>query len=68
MDLFKISSEMGKLAFESPRVIRRTQLDLEQSILSSSTADTTQIETTGQEVVEYGAPSADPATFNHEWY
>ena len=68
MDLFKIRDKMGKLAFESPRVIRRTQLDLEQSILSSSTADTTQIETTGQEVVEYGAPSADAATFNHEWY
>ena len=60
---------MGKLAFESPRVLKRTQLDLEQSILSSSTADSTQIETTGQEVVEYGAPSAaDPSTFNHEWY
>ena len=60
--------EMGKLAFESPRVIRRTQLDLEQSILASSSADSTQIETTGQAVVEYGAPSADAATFNHEWY
>lgn len=59
---------MGKLAFESPRVVTRIQLDMEQSILSSSSGDSTQIETTGQEVVEYGAPTADPATFNHEWY
>lgn len=68
MDLLKIRKEMGKLAFESPRVVTRIQLDMEQSILSSSSGDSTQIETTGQEVVEYGAPTADPATFNHEWY
>lgn len=68
MDLFKIRDKMGKLAFESPRVLKRTQLEMEQSILSSSSANSTQIETTGQEVVEYGAQSADAATFNHEWY
>ena len=68
MDLLKNRKEMGKLAFESPRVLKRTQLEMEQSILSSSSGDSTQIETTGQEVVEYGAPSADAATFNHEWY
>ena len=55
---------MTKQTFESPRVIRSVQMNLEQSILTASVADTTTIETTGQEVVEYGA---DPATFNHEW-
>jgi len=59
--------EMNKHKFESPRVIRTVQMNLEQSILTASVADNTTIETTGQEVVEYGAPTADPATFNHEW-
>ena len=58
---------MDKQTFESPRVIRRTQLELEQSILSASVRDSMQVETTGQEVVEYGAGGADDATFNHEW-
>lgn len=49
--------------FESPRVIRSVQMNLEQSILTASVADTATIETTGQEVVVY-----DPSTFNHEWY
>ena len=59
--------DMTKQKFESPRVIRSIQMNLEQSILTASVADTTTIETTGQEVVVYGA-SADPSTFNHEWY
>lgn len=60
--------EMNKHKFESPRVIRTVQMNLEQSILTASVADNTTIETTGQEVVEYGAPTADQSTFNHEWY
>ena len=56
---------MAKQKFESPRVIRSVQMNLEQSILTASVADTTTIETTGQEVVVY---TADPSTFNHEWY
>lgn len=65
---FLTEKEMNKQKFESPRVIRSVQMNLEQSILTASVADTTTIETTGQEVVEYGAPTADPSTFNHEWY
>ena len=60
--------EMNKHKFESPRVIRTVQMNLEQSILTASVADNTTVETTGQEVVEYGAPTADQSTFNHEWY
>lgn len=58
---------MGKLKFESPCVINCVELDLEQGILSSSVVDSVQIETTGQEVIEYGMNPSDQ-TFNHEWY
>ena len=60
---------MNKQMFESPRVIRRTQLELEQSILAASAVESMQVETTGQEVVTYGTdPGTTDSTFNHEWY
>lgn len=59
---------MNKNKFESPRVIRTVQMNLEQSILTASAADTTVIETTGQEVVKYGTDGPSDPMFNHEWY
>ena len=60
--------EMNKHKFESPRVIRTVQMNLEQSILTASVADNTTVETTGQEVVQYGPGTSNDTMFNHEWY
>jgi hypothetical protein len=55
---------MKKPKYIPPEVLQRVSLELEEGILTGSVADSTTVQTAGQEVETYNFSSD---SFNHDW-
>jgi hypothetical protein len=55
---------MKKSLFVPPEVLQKVSLELEDQILAGSVADSTSVQTTGQEVDSY---DFSQTAFNHTW-
>ena len=55
---------MKKTKYVSPVVLQSVSLEMEEGILAGSVADSTKVQTTGQEVQTY---DFNDDSFNHVW-
>jgi hypothetical protein len=59
---------MKKTKYVSPVVLQSVSLEMEEGILAGSAiTSSTNVQTTGQEVVTYDFTPSSSSPFNHEW-